>query len=260
MNKPLEPIAIGGITLSTRLILGTGGAASNQIIKEMIEASNAQVVTVALRRYEPKAANSLYELLAQMGVQILPNTAGCYTAKEAITTAKMGREALETNNVKLEVIANDRDLLPDPYELLDATEALAIDGFNVFAYSNDDPVIAKRLEQSGAQVVMPLGAPIGTGLGIRNPHNIEMIVSQSSVPVVLDAGIGTASDATIAMELGCDAVLVASAITRAKEPPAMARAMALATEAGLLSRLAGRIPKREWALASSPTAGTADFS
>ena len=259
MNTGLEPIKLGSLTLSSRLILGTGGAPSNEIIKEIIEASGAQLVTVALRRYEPRAANSLYELLRTMKVEILPNTAGCFTAKEAILTAQLGREALETQNVKLEVLSNDKDLLPDPYELLDATEALAIDGFNVFAYTSDDPVVARRLEQVGAHVVMPLGAPIGTGLGIRNPHNIEMIVSQASVPIVLDAGIGTASDAALAMELGCDAVLVASAITRAKQPQRMAQAMALATEAGLLARHGGRIPKREWALASSPTDGLAEF-
>ena len=259
MNTALEPIKLGSLTLSSRLILGTGGAPSNEIIKEIIEASRAQLVTVALRRYEPRAANSLYELLRTMKVEILPNTAGCFTAKEAVLTAQLGREALETHNVKLEVLSNDKDLLPDPYELLDATEALAIDGFNVFAYTSDDPVVARRLEQVGAHVVMPLGAPIGTGLGIRNPHNIEMIVSQASVPIVLDAGIGTASDAALAMELGCDAVLVASAITRAKQPRRMAQAIALATEAGLLARHGGRIPKREWALASSPTDGLAEF-
>lgn len=259
MNTGLEPIKLGSLTLSSRLILGTGGAPSNEIIREIIEASRVQLVTVALRRYDPRAANSLYELLRTMKVEILPNTAGCFTAKEAILTAQLGREALETHNVKLEVLSNDKDLLPDPYELLDATETLAIDGFNVFAYTSDDPVVARRLEQVGAHVVMPLGAPIGTGLGIRNPHNIEMIVSQASVPIVLDAGIGTASDAALAMELGCDAVLVASAITRAKQPERMAQAIALATEAGLLARHGGRIPKREWALASSPTDGLAEF-
>ncbi len=260
MNSGLEPIKLGSVTISSRLILGTGGAPSNQIIKEIIEAAKAELVTVALRRYEPRASNSLYDVLRSLNVEILPNTAGCFSAKEAVMTAKMGREALETNNVKLEVLSSDKDLLPDPFELLDATEALAMDGFNVFAYTNDDPVVARTLEHAGAQVVMPLGAPIGTGLGIRNPHNIEMIVSQASVPIVLDAGIGTASDAALAMELGCDAVLVASAITRAKQPERMAKSIALATEAGLLSRHGGRIPKREWALASSPTEGIAEFS
>ncbi|TAN20419.1 MAG: thiazole synthase [Actinomycetota bacterium] len=259
MEASLEPVKLGSLSLTSRLILGTGGAPSNQVIKEIITASNSQLVTVALRRYEPRAANSLYDLLRTLKVNILPNTAGCFTAREAVLTAKMGREALETNNVKLEVLASDKDLLPDPYELLDATEMLAMDGFNVFAYTSDDPVVARRLEQAGAQVVMPLGAPIGTGLGIRNAHNIEMIVSQAAVPVVLDAGIGTASDAAIAMELGCDAVLVASAITRAKQPERMARAIALGTEAGFLSRKGGRIPKREWALASSPSEGLAEF-
>lgn len=260
MDNKLEPFKLGDLTLASRLILGTGGASSNLVIKEIVEASGSQLVTVALRRYQPDSAGSLYSLLTDLGIEILPNTAGCYTAKEAVLTARLGREALETNNVKLEVISNDKTLLPDPYELLEATELLAADGFSVFAYTSDDPVVAKRLEFAGAEVVMPLGAPIGTGLGIRNQHNIELIVSEASVPIVLDAGIGTASDAALAMELGCDAVLVASAITRAKRPELMARSIALAAEAGYLSRQAGRIPKREWALASSPTDGLPNFS
>lgn len=250
-----EQIIFGEAKITSRLILGTGGAPSNQVIKEIIEASGAEMVTVAIRRYDPVSANSLYKILDQLKVNILPNTAGCYNAREAILTAQLAREALQTNNVKLEVIADDRTLMPDPYELLDATEELAKIGFKVFAYSNDDPVIAKRLEQCGAEVVMPLGSPIGTGLGIRNPHNIEMIVANAKVPVVLDAGIGTASDAALAMELGCDAVLVASAITRAKQPITMAQAIASAANAGYLARVAGRIPKRYWAQASSPNEG-----
>lgn len=259
MEIPIEPLKLGGITLNSRLILGTGGASSNQVVRETIEASETQMVTVSLRRYKPDSTGSLYDLLTTLGVTILPNTAGCFTAKEAVLTAKLGREALETDLVKLEVIADDRSLLPDPLELVEATELLALDGFTVFAYTNDDPVLAKRLESVGAQVVMPLGAPIGTGLGIRNLHNIQMIIADATVPIVLDAGIGTASDATIAMEAGCDAVLVASAITRAKKPHLMARSIALAVEAGYLAHCAGRIPKREWALASSPTEGVPEL-
>lgn len=259
MGYQIEPLRLGDVELSSRLIVGTGGAPSNQVIKEIIETSESQLVTVALRRYSPTSGNSLYELLHHLKVSILPNTAGCFSAKEAVMTAKLGRDALETNDIKLEVIGDDKTLLPDPYELLDATEELAMGGFNVFAYTNDDPTTAKRLEQAGAKVIMPLGAPIGTGLGIRNPHNIAIISSEAGVPVVLDAGIGTASDAALALELGCDAVLIASAITRAKDPAMMAAAMASAVRAGYLARHSGRIPKRNWALASTPDDGLASF-
>ncbi|MER6877148.1 thiazole synthase, partial [Amycolatopsis sp. NPDC000673] len=185
-------------------------------------------------------------------IELLPNTAGCRTAAEAVLTAQLAREALETNLVKLEVHADDRTLLPDPLETLEAAERLVADGFTVFAYTNDDPVLALRLEEAGCAAVMPLGAPIGTGLGIRNPHNIELIVSRASVPIVLDAGIGTASDATLAMELGCSAVLLSTAVTRAADPERMALAMRSAVEAGYLARGAGRVPQRFWAQASSP--------
>jgi thiazole synthase len=190
-------------------------------------------------------------------VRILPNTAGCRTAREAVRTAQVAREALETDWVKLEVVADERTLLPDPIELLDAAQTLVGQGFQVLPYTNDDPVLARRLQQAGCVAVMPLGSPIGTGLGIGNPHNIELIVSEATVPVILDAGIGTASDAALAMELGCDAVLLASAVTRAQDPVAMAEAMALAVRAGRLARTAGRIPKRFHAQASSPTQGMA---
>lgn len=259
MNFLPEQITFGEAKINSRLILGTGGAPSNQVIREIIQASGSEMVTVAIRRYDPQSSNSLYKILEQLKVNVLPNTAGCYNAREAILTAQLAREALQTNNLKLEVIADDKTLMPDPFELLDATEELANLGFKVFAYTNDDPVIAKRLEQCGAEVVMPLGSPIGTGLGIRNPHNIEMIVANAKVPIVLDAGIGTASDATLAMELGCDAVLVASAITKAKQPVMMAQAIANAANAGHLARMAGRIPKRFWAQASSPTEGMIDL-
>ena len=188
-------------------------------------------------------------------MRILPNTAGCHTASEARLVARLGREALGTDWVKLEVVADDQTLLPDPTELLDAARLLVADGFVVLPYTNDDPVLARQLERAGCAAVMPLGAPIGSGLGVRNPHNIEMIVGQASVPVILDAGIGTASDATLAMELGCDAVLIASAITRAAEPERMATAMRLAVAAGYAARTAGRIPRRWHARASSPVDG-----
>ncbi|MGA9690401.1 MAG: thiazole synthase, partial [Pseudonocardiaceae bacterium] len=194
------------------------------------------------------------------GIEPLPNTAGCRSAAEAVLTAALGREALQTSWVKLEVIADDRTLLPDPIELLDAAEQLVDDGFTVLPYTNDDPVLARRLADVGCAAVMPLGSPIGTGLGIRNPHNIEMIVAQAQVPVVLDAGIGTASEAAFAMELGCDAVLLASAVTRAEDPPRMAEAMRLAVQAGRHARLAGRIPQRFWAHASSPARSRAAWS
>jgi thiazole synthase len=187
----------------------------------------------------------------------LPNTAGCRTAAEAVRTAQLAREALETDWIKLEVIADERTLLPDPIELLDAAQSLVAQGFRVLPYTNDDPVLARRLQQAGCVAVMPLGSPIGTGLGVANPHNIELIVGEATVPVILDAGIGTASDAALAMELGCDGVLLASSVTRAQDPAAMATAMAYAVEAGRLARRAGRIPKRFHAQASSPTEGMA---
>jgi thiazole synthase len=190
-------------------------------------------------------------------VHVLPNTAGCKTAHEAVLTARLAREALETNWIKLEVVNDDHTLLPDPIELLDAAQQLVADGFIVLPYTNDDPILARHLQRAGCAAVMPLGSPIGSGLGIRNPHNIELIVAEAQVPVILDAGIGTASDAALAMELGCDAVLLASAVTRAQKPAMMARAMAHAVEAGRLARSAGRIPRRVHAEASSPTLGMA---
>src|SRR6266702_3137726 len=193
--------------------------------------------------------------IRQAGVVVLPNTAGCHTAAEALLVARLAREALGTDWVKLEVVADDITLLPDPLELLEAAQALVADGFTVLPYTNDDPVLAIRLEEAGCAAVMPLGAPIGSGLGIRNPHNIAMIVERAAVPVILDAGIGTASDAALAMELGCDGVLIASAITRAADPERMATAMRLAVAAGYAARTAGRIPRRWHARASSPLDG-----
>jgi thiazole synthase len=208
-----------------------------------------------MRRLDPQAAGTVLDVVRRLGIRVLPNTAGCATAAEALLTAQLAREALETNWVKLEVIADEHTLLPDPIELLDAAERCVADGFVVLPYTNDDPVLAARLEAAGCAAVMPLGAPIGSGLGIRNPHNIAMIVERANVPVVLDAGVGTASDAALAMELGCDAVLVASAVTRARQPALMAAAMARAVESGRLAYSAGRIPKRWHAQASSPTEG-----
>ncbi|HVA59976.1 MAG TPA: thiazole synthase [Mycobacteriales bacterium] len=254
-----DPLVIAGETITSRLILGTGGASSLEALDAALAASGTALTTVALRRVDPFARGSVLDVAAARGVRVLPNTAGCFTATEAIQTARLAREALGTDWVKLEVIADDRSLLPDPVELLEAAERLVDEGFVVLPYTNDDPVIAKRLEQIGCAAVMPLGSPIGSGLGIANPHNIAMIVAAAGVPVVLDAGIGTASDAALAMELGCDAVLVASAVTRAQDPGRMAEAMARAVEAGRLAFRAGRIPRRFHAEASSPTWGRADL-
>ncbi len=259
-----DKLVLAGEVLGSRLFLGTGGAPSLDVLERAIAASGTELVTVALRRVDLSGAagsgRSLLGVLADRGVRVVPNTAGCYTAEDAITTAHLGREALETDWVKLEVIGDEDSLLPDPVELLAAAERLAGEGFKVLAYTGDDPVFARRLEQVGCAAVMPLGSPIGSGLGIRNPHAIAMIADKASVPVILDAGIGTASDAALAMELGCDGVLVASAVTRAKDPERMARAMCCAVEAGLLARSAGRIPRRWFANASSPVEGLADLS
>jgi len=215
-------------------------------------ASGTELTTVAMRRVDAEGGTGVLDLLCRLQITPLPNTAGCRSAAEAVFTAQLSREALGTDWVKLEVIADDRTLLPDGLELVRAAEQLVDDGFVVLPYTNDDPVLARRLEDIGCAAVMPLGSPIGTGLGIANPHNIAMIVDAAGVPVILDAGIGTASDAALAMELGCDAVLLASAVTRAADPPTMAAAMAAAVTAGHLARHAGRIPKRVWAQASSP--------
>jgi thiazole synthase len=246
---------LAGHTLGSRLILGTGGAPSLDVLRRVVEASGTALATVAMRRVAPGGAGSLLGTLAGSGVRVVPNTAGCHTASEALFTARLGREALSTDWVKLEVVADEDTLLPDPVELLEAARLLVADGFTVLPYTNDDPVVARQLERAGCAAIMPLGAPIGSGLGVRNPHNIAMIVEQARVPVILDAGIGTASDAAFAMELGCDAVLVASAITRAADPERMARAMRLAVAAGHAARAAGRIPRRWRARASSPSAG-----
>jgi thiazole synthase len=255
-----DTLTIAGLELTSRLVMGTGGAPSLEVLEEALVASGTELTTVALRRLDPSQQGSVLDVLRKHGIAVLPNTAGCFTAGEAVLTARLAREALETNLIKLEVVADDHTLLPDPVELLDAAETLAADGFSVYAYTNDDPILARRLEQAGCVAVMPLGSPIGSGLGIRNPHNISMIVEAANVPVVLDAGIGTASDAALAMELGCDAVLLATAVTRAERPALMAAAMRDAVTAGRNARLAGRIPRR-WhsAQASSPTDGRLSY-
>lgn len=251
----LESLVVAGTEFSSRLIVGTGGAPSLDGLADLLVESGTQLTTVAMRRVDAGSAGSVLDVLRATGVQVLPNTAGCRTAAEAVLTAKLAREALQTDWVKVEVVADERTLLPDGTELLAACEQLVDAGFIVLPYTNDDPVLAKRLEQVGCAAVMPGGAPIGSGLGIRNPHNIALIVEQAGVPVILDAGIGSAGDALAAMELGCDAVLVASAVTRAADPVRMARAMRLAVQAGRDSYLAGRIPRRWWAEASSPYEG-----
>ncbi|MGC3021300.1 MULTISPECIES: thiazole synthase [unclassified Brevibacterium] len=246
---------IDGVDMTSRLVMGTGGASSLSILDAALQASGTELTTVAMRRFDAQSRDSVFKLLDRLGIRILPNTAGCYTARDAVLTAQLAREALETNWLKLEVIADEDTLLPDPIELFTAAEELVLDGFTVFAYTNDDPALAKRLEDAGVAAVMPAGAPIGSGLGILNPHNIETIVDRAEVPIILDAGVGTASDAALAMELGCTAVLLASAVTRAHDAHAMARAMSLAVKAGHLAAGAGRIPKRPLALASSPLDG-----
>jgi thiazole synthase len=251
----VDPLTIADRTFSSRLIMGTGGAANLSVLEESLLASGTELTTVAMRRVDSAGKTGMLELLNRLGIALLPNTAGCRGAAEAVLTARLAREALGTEWVKLEVVADERTLLPDAAELVSAAEQLVDDGFVVLPYTNDDPVLAMRLEDAGCAAVMPLGSPIGTGLGISNPRNIEMIVARAGVPVILDAGIGTASDAALAMELGCDAVLLASAVTRSFDPPLMAAAMADAVRAGRRARNAGRIPKRFWAQASSPLTG-----
>ncbi len=259
MEDDPTDFVIAGRTLRSRLILGTGGISSLDVLGAVVEASGSSLATVALRRVDPAARGGILDVLRGHGVGVLPNTAGCFTAAEAVLTAKLAREAFDTDWVKLEVIGDEDTLLPDGVELLDAAEQLCDQGFVVLPYTNDDPVLARRLEQIGCAAVMPLGAPIGSGLGIRNPHNIALIAERSSVPVVLDAGIGTASDATLAMELGCAGVMVATAITRSRHPARMAGAFRAAVDAGHQARLAGRIPRRYLAQASSPAEGRADL-
>ena len=254
-----DELVLADRTLPSRLLLGSGGFTSFELLAQAVTASGTALVTVALRRIDPQARGSLLDVLEGLGVAVLPNTAGCYTARDAVSTARHGREALQTDWVKLEVIGDEQTLLPDATELLLAAEQLVADGFVVLPYTTDDPILARRLEDVGCAAVMPLGSPIGSGMGIVNPYNIALICEHAGVPVVLDAGVGTASDAALAMELGCSAVLCASAISRAEDPVAMAEAIAAAVHAGRLARLAGRIPRRLHATASSPFDGMPDL-
>jgi len=253
-------LEIAGRRFESRLIIGTGGFRSLDAMSEAIDASGAEVATVALRRVDPGAHGSVLDVVREAGCEVLPNTAGCFTARDAVITARLAREALGTDWVKLEVIGDDRTLLPDPAELLEAAETLVDEGFTVLPYTSDDPILAARLEDTGCAAVMPLGSPIGSGMGIRNPYNVRLILERARVPVILDAGIGTASDAALAMELGCAGILLASAIARAEDPSRMARAMRLGVEAGRLAHEAGRIPRRLYAEASTPLAGVPELS
>ncbi len=258
--KMVEAVAdlwrIAGVQLRSRLLLGSARYPSTQVLLDCLEASGTEIVTVALRRVRPgTGGDNLYELLRERGYRILPNTAGCYTAEEAVLTAQLAREALGTDWIKLEVIADDETLLPDGEGLLEAAERLVREGFTVLPYTNDDPVLARKLQDVGCAAVMPLGAPIGSGLGIRNPHNIMLIRDQATVPVIVDAGVGTASDVAVAFELGCDAVLLNSAVARAGEPVRMARAVRAAAVAGREAFLARRMPRRFYGEASSPPDG-----
>jgi thiazole synthase len=250
---------LGGRRWGSRLIVGTGGFRSHEDLERALVASGTEIVTVALRRVDPGSQGTLLDVIDRLGLFILPNTAGCYTARDAVRTARLAREAFGTDWIKLEVIGDDRTLLPDAIELLDAAEQLVTDGFTVLPYTTDDPVLARRLEAIGCVAVMPLGSPIGSGAGIRNPYNIRIIVEAAEVPVILDAGIGTASDAALAMELGCSGVLLASAVSRAADPALMSAAMRDAVAAGYAARHAGRIPERLHAQASSPEEGLAEL-
>jgi thiazole synthase len=254
-----DPLVIAGRTFRSRLILGTGGFPRLDALADAIRASGTELVTVALRRIDPSQRGSIVDVIDEAGVQLLPNTAGCYTARDAVATARLAREAFETDWSKLEVIGDERTLLPDAPELLRAAEELVADGFVVLPYTTDDPVLGRRLQDTGCAAVMPLGSPIGSGMGIRNVYNLSILRERVSLPLVLDAGVGTASDAALAMELGCDAVLCASAISRAEDPVAMARAIRAGVEAGRLARAAGRIPRRLHAEPSTSDAGLPDL-
>lgn len=248
-------LTIAGVELRSRLFLGTGGLPSPALLDPILDAAEPALVTVSVRRTSSVADGSLLATLRRGGVRLLPNTAGCLSAREAVLTAELAREALETDWVKLEVIGDEASLLPDAVELLEAADTLVRAGFTVLPYATDDPVLARRLVDVGCAAVMPLGSPIGSGLGVLNPYAIAAVRAAVDVPVILDAGVGTASDAALAMELGCDAVLAATAVTRADDPVAMARALRLGVEAGFLARGAGRIPRRATARASSPMSG-----
>ena len=255
-----DELRLGDRGWGSRLIVGTGGFRSLEQMEQALIASGTEIVTVALRRIDPHGEGSVLELIDRLGLFALPNTAGCYTARDAVRTARLAREAFGTDWIKLEVIGDDRTLFPDAVELVEAAETLVDEGFTVLPYTNDDPILARRLEEVGCAAVMPLGSPIGSGMGIRNPYNVQIITERAGVPVILDAGIGTASDAALAMELGCDGVLLASSVSRAEDPAGMAAAMRRAVEAGYAARLAGRIPRLFHAEASTQVEGTPELS
>ena len=251
-----DTLKIANKEFKSRLMVGTGKYPSNEIMVKALEESGAQVITVAVRRMNlDRSKESLLDYIDLKKYTLLPNTAACYTAQDAVRTARLGRQALGTDFVKLEVIGNERTLFPDNEALLEAARVLVKEGFVVLPYTNDDPIMAHKLEDIGCAAVMPLAAPIGSGLGIRNPYNIRIILETVKVPVIVDAGVGTASDAAIAMELGCHGLLMNTGIAGAKDPVKMAMAMKLAVEAGRLAYEAGRIPKKLYATASSPIEG-----
>jgi thiazole synthase len=243
--------------MRSRIILGTSRYPSAQVLMDCLAAAEVEMVTVALRRVNPQqtASDNLYAMIHQQGYEVLPNTAGCFTARDAVLTAELAREALGTDRIKLEVIGDEDTLFPDVEGLLDAAGQLVKRGFQVFPYTNDDPITARKLEDIGCVAVMPLGAPIGSGLGIRNPHNLEIILSRATVPIIIDAGVGTASEVALAFELGCDAVLLNTAVARARRPVDMAAAVRSAARAGILARGAGRIPRQVLGEASTPMRG-----
>jgi thiazole synthase len=253
-----DALKLGPYTFTSRLFVGTGKYDTFPLMREALEASGCQVVTVAVRRVNlsDKSKESLLDFLDLRRYTILPNTAGCFTAEDALRYARLAREALGLDWVKLEVLSDPETLLPEPIQTLEALKVLVKEGFSVLAYTGDDPVMAKRLEEAGAASVMPLGSPIGSGQGILNPQNVRLIIERARVPIVVDAGVGTASDSCVAMELGADGVLLNTGVAKARDPVAMARAMKLAVEAGRLAYLAGRIPRRAFGTPSSPTAGT----
>lgn len=251
----IDPLTVAGRQFTSRLFIGTARYPNQQVMLDAIKASGAEVVTVAMRRVSVDGGGEgLFDVLGD-NCTLLPNTAGCYTAKDAVLTAQLAREALETNWIKLEVIGDDETLFPDVEHLLVAAEELVALGFTVLPYCNDDPITCKKLEDLGCAAVMPLGAPIGSGMGLRNPYNLRIIRAQCQIPLIVDAGVGTASDAALAMELGCDGVLLNTAVAQAHDPLAMANAMRLAVEAGRLAYRAGRIPRRLYATASTPEDG-----
>ena len=251
-----DPLIIGGKSFGSRLLLGTSRYPNPQILQQALQASGAEIITVSIRRMDLTQKDQTFlSLPALSSCQLLPNTSGCYTAKDAILTAELAREALETNWIKVEVIGDERTLLPDAIELLKACEVLVREGFVVLPYCNDDPILCRRLADLGCAAVMPLAAPIGSGLGIRNPHALALIREMLDIPLIVDAGIGTASDAALAMELGYDAILLNTAVAEAQNPVQMATAMRLAIEGGRYAYHAGRIPRIPYAQASSPDEG-----